>query len=105
MMLDKIIKKLFKIFILCGGIALLLYFTGLGDLFNGEIEKKVEEFKDETKEKIEAKKEEINKIVEEKKDDLQEEVLKAEDKVKSNIKKVEKKVKDLKKLKFKDLID
>ena len=55
-MLDTVIKKLSIILVLCGGIGCLLYFTDIGDLLNGEFEKKVNEFKKETKEKIEAKK-------------------------------------------------
>ena len=78
---------------LCGAIACLLYFTDLGALFNGEVKKKVEEFKEEAEEKIEAKKEEVK-----------EEVQKIEDKVDSNIDKVKEKADELKKLKLKDII-
>ena len=91
--LDLTIKKLSIILALCGGIAVVLYFTDLGDLFNGEVKKKVEEFKEETEEKIEAKKEEVKK-----------EVQKIEDKVESNIDKVKEKADELKKLKLKDII-
>ena len=45
-MLDSIIKKLAIVLVLCGGIACLLYFTDLGALLNGEVEKKVEELKE-----------------------------------------------------------
>ena len=41
-MLDTVIKKLSVILTLCGGIAILLYTTDLGALFNGEVKKKVE---------------------------------------------------------------
>ena len=92
-MLDTLIKKLSVILTLCGGIIILIYTTDLKVLFNGEVKKKVEEFKEETKEKIEAKKEEVQKKVD-----------KVEDKIESNVEKVEDKIKDLKKLKFKDLI-
>ena len=92
-MLDTVIKKLSIMLFLCGAIACLLYFTDLGALFNGEVKKKVEEFKEETEEKIEAKKEEVKK-----------EVQKIEDKVESNIDKVKEKADDLKKLKLKDII-
>ena len=44
-MLDSIIRKLAIVLVLCGGIACLLYFTALGALLNGEVEKKVEEKK------------------------------------------------------------
>ena len=92
-MLDTIIKKLSVMLFLCGAIACLLYFTDLGALFNGEVKKKVEEFKEEAEEKIEAKKEEVK-----------EEVQKIEDKVDSNIDKVKEKADELKKLKLKDII-
>ena len=92
-MLNTVIKKLAIVLVLCGGITSLLYFTDLGALFNGEIKKKVEEFKKETEEKIEAKKEEIK-----------EEVKKVEVKVESNIEKVKEKADELKKLKLKDII-
>tara|TARA_Y100001951_G_C11230647_1_gene234390 strand:- start:437 stop:718 length:282 start_codon:yes stop_codon:yes gene_type:complete len=92
-MLDKVIKKLSIILTLCGGIAILLYTTDLGAIFNGEVKKKVEEFKEETKEKIEAKKEEVQKKVD-----------KVEAKIESNVEKVEEKIDDLKKLKLKDLV-
>ena len=92
-MLDTVIKKLSIMLFLCGAIACLLYFTDLGALFNGEVKKKVEEFKEETEEKIEAKKEEVKK-----------EVQKIEDKVESNIDKVKEKADELKKLKLKDII-
>ena len=92
-MLDTIIKKLSIKLFLCGAIACLLYFTDLGGLFNGEVKKKVEEFKEEAEEKIEAKKEEIK-----------EEVKKVEVKVESNIDKVKDKAGELKKMKLKDII-
>ena len=92
-MLDTVIKKLSIMLFLCGAIACLLYFTDLGALFNGEVKKKVEEFKEETEEKIEAKKEEVKK-----------EVQKIEDKVENNIDKVKEKADELKKLKLKDII-
>jgi flagellar motor switch protein FliM len=92
-MLDTVIKKLSVILFLCVSTAIVLYTTDLKALFNGEVKKKVEEFKEETKEKIEAKKEEVQKKVD-----------KVEDKIESNVEKVEDKIKDLKKLKFKDLI-
>ena len=103
-MLDTIIKKLSVMLFLCGAIACLLYFTDLGALFNGEVKKKVEEFKEEAEEKIEAKKEEIKEAVEEKKEEVKEEVQKIEDKVDSNIDKVKEKAGELKKLKLKDII-
>jgi gas vesicle protein len=103
-MLDTVIKKLSVILALCGTITLLLYFTDLKDLFNGEVKRKVEEFKKDTEEKIEAKKEEIKEAVEEKKEEIDKEVQKVEDKIESNIDKVEDKVKDLKKIKLKDII-
>ena len=92
-MLDTIIKKLSIMLFLCGAIACLLYFTDLGAIFNGEVKKKVEEFKEEAEEKIEAKKEEIK-----------EEVKKVEVKVESNIDKVKDKAGELKKMKLKDII-
>tara|TARA_R110002012_G_scaffold282169_1_gene471842 strand:- start:205 stop:486 length:282 start_codon:yes stop_codon:yes gene_type:complete len=92
-MLNSVIKKLAVVLVLCGGIACLLYFTDLGALFNGEVKKKVEEFKKETEEKIDAKKEEVKK-----------EVKKVEDKIDSNVDKVEDKIDELKKLKLKDII-
>ena len=96
--LDKIIKKLSIILVLCGGIILILYFTDLGAIFEGEVkekvEKKVEEFKKETEEKIEAKKEEVEEKIKEKKEKIEEKIEKVEDKIK-----------DLKKLKLKDLLD
>ena len=100
-MLDNIIKKLSIILALGGGISALLYFTDIGDLFNGEVKKKVEEFKEETKEKIEAKKEEVKEKVEsnikEVEDKLDSNIKEVEDKIKSNIK-------ELKKIKFRDII-
>ena len=48
-MLDAIIKKLSVILFLCTATAIVIYWTELKDLFNGEVEKKVEEFKKETK--------------------------------------------------------
>lgn len=104
-MLDTVIKKLSVILALCGGIAILLYTTDLRALFNGEVKKKVEKFKEETEQKIEEKKEEIEEAVEAKKDSIKKEVKEVEDKIESNIEKVEDKVKDLKKLKLRDLID
>jgi len=92
-MLDTLIKKLAIVLVLCGGIACLLYFTDLGAILNGEVEKKVEEIKEKAEEKIEAKKEEIK-----------EEVDKVEDKIDSNVEKVEDKVNELKKIKLKDII-
>ena len=92
-MLDTIIKKLSVILALCGGITVILYFTDLGDLFNGEVKKKVQKIKEEAEEKIEAKKEEVK-----------EEVEKIEDKIEGNVEKVEEKVEELKKLKLKDII-
>ena len=62
-MLEGIIKKLQIILALCLVIALLLFYTPLGDLINGEVEKKVKEFKEETKEKIDAKKEEVKEAI------------------------------------------
>ena len=103
-MLDTVIKKLSIILALCGGIAVVLYFTDLGDLFNGEVKKKVQKIKEEAEEKIEAKKEEIEEAVEEKKEEVKEEVKKIEDKIESNVDKVEEKVDELKKLKLKDII-
>tara|TARA_R100001530_G_scaffold122967_4_gene90768 strand:- start:217 stop:531 length:315 start_codon:yes stop_codon:yes gene_type:complete len=103
-MLDTLIKKLAVVLTLCGGIACLLYFTDLGALFNGEVKKKVEEFKKETEEKIEAKKEEVKEAVEEKKEEVKEEVKKVEDKIDSNIEKVKDKVDELKKIKLKNII-
>ena len=104
-MLDGIIKKLAIILVLCGGIVCLLYFTDLGALFNGEVKKKVQEFKKETEEKIEAKKEEVKEAIEEKKEVIEKKVKKEEDKVESNVEEVKAKIKDLKKLKLKDLLD
>jgi Skp family chaperone for outer membrane proteins len=104
-MLDTLIKKLSVILTLCVGISLLLYFTDLGALFNGEAKRRVEKAKKEVEEKIEAKKEEIEEKIEEKKEEVEKKVEKVEKKIESNIEKVEKKVKDLKKLKLKDLID
>ena len=104
-MLDGIIKKLAIILVLCGGIVCLLYFTDLGALFNGEVKKKVQEFKKETEEKIEAKKEEVKEAIEEKKEVIEKKVKKVEDKVESNVEEVKDKIKDLKKLKLKDLLD
>ena len=92
-MLDSIIKKLAIVLVLCGGIACLLYFTDLGALLNGEVEKKVEELKEKAEEKIEEKKEEVK-----------EEVEKVEEKIEDNVEKVEEKVDDLKKIKIKDII-
>ena len=99
-MLDNIIKKLAIILALCGGIALVLYFTDLGAIVKGEakkkVEKKVEEFKKDVKEKLDKKKEKVEK-----------EIDKIEDKIEDNKEKVEEvkdKVEDLKKLKLKDLI-
>lgn len=81
-MLNSIIMKLSIVLVLCGGIACLLYFTDLGALLNGEVEKKVEELKEKTEEKIEEKKEEVKREVE----------------------KVEDKINELKKIKIKDII-
>ena len=81
-MLNSIIMKLSIVLVLCGGITCLLYFTDLGALLNGEVEKKVEELKEKTEEKIEEKKEEVKKEVE----------------------KVEDKIDELKKIKIKDII-
>ena len=92
-MLDSIIKKLAIVLVLCGGIACLLYFTDLGALLNGEVEKKVEELKEKAEEKIEEKKEEVKKEVE-----------KVEEKIEVNVEKVEEKVDELKKMKIKDII-
>ena len=92
-MLDTAIKKLRILLGLCILIGIALYVTPLGDLLNGEVERKVEEFKEEAKEKIEDKKEEVKK-----------EVKKVEDKIDSNIKEVEDKFKDLKKIKLKDIL-
>ena len=92
-MLDTIIRKLAIILILAGGISCLIYFTPIGDLLNGEVEKKVKEVKKEVKEKVEKKKEEVKKEVE-----------KVEKKVESNIEEVKDKVEDLKKLKLKDIL-
>ncbi len=103
-MLDTVIKKLGLIFVLCGAITLVLYYTPVGDLINGKAKEKVEEIKKDAKKKIEAKKEEIKEVVNEKKEEIQQEVEKVENKVESNIEKVEDKVKDLKKLKLKDVI-
>ena len=89
-MLDNIIKKLFIIISLCVVLASVIYFTPLYDLINGEIEKKVQEFKEDTKEKIEEKKVEVKQ-----------ELKKAEDKVKD---KVNSNIKELKKIKLKDLL-
>ena len=82
--LKKIIMKLRIIIGLSTVLALIIYFTPLGDIFNGQIKKKVEEFKEETKEKIEEKKEDVEK-----------DIKKVEDKVNKNIKKVEDKFKSL----------
>ena len=95
-MLNNVIKKLSIILTLCGGITVLLYFTDIGDLFNGEVKKKVQEFKKETEEKIEAKKEEVKEAIEEKKEVIEKKVKKVEDKVESNVEKVEDNIKDLK---------
>ena len=103
-MLDTVIKKLSIILVLCGGIGCLLYFTDIGDLLKGEVEKKVNDFKKETKEKIEAKKEEVKEVIEGKKEEVEKKVDKVENKVESNIEKVKDKTKDLKKLKLKDII-
>lgn len=103
-MLDTVIKKLALIFVLCGAITLVLYYTPVGDLINGKAKEKVEEIKKDAKKKIEAKKEEINKAVEVKKEEVQQEVEKVKDKVETNIEKVEDKVKDLKKIKLRDVI-
>ena len=92
-MLDSIIKKLAIVLVLCGGIACLLYFTDLGALLNGEVEKNVEELKEKAEEKIEEKKEEVK-----------EEVEKVEEKIEDNVEKVEEKVDELKKIKIKDII-
>ena len=92
-MLDTVIKKLALIFVLCGAITLVLYYTPVGDLINGKAKEKVEEIKKDAKKKIEAKKEEV-----------QQEVEKVKDKVETNIEKVEDKVKDLKKIKLRDVI-
>ena len=111
-MLDKITNKLKKIIVklriiigLCVLLALVVYFTPLGDIFNGQIKKKVEEVKEEVKEKIEAKKEEVKEVIEEKKEDIKEDVKKVEDKIDNNIEKVEDKIKELKNLKLEDLIN
>ena len=111
-MLDKITNELKKIIIklriiigLCVVLALVLYFTPLGDIFNGQIKKKVEEAKREVKEKIEAKKQEVEGVIEEKKEDINEDIKEVEDKIDNNIDKVEDKIKELKKLKLKDLIN
>ena len=104
-MLSGVIKKLQIILGLCLLIALILYFTPLRDLINGEVEQKVKEFKKETKEKIEAKKEEVKEAIEEKKEEVKKEVEKVEDKIDSNIKEVEDRVKELKKLKLRDIIN
>ena len=103
-MLNNAIKKLSIILVLCGGIAILLYFTDIGDLFNGEVKKKVEKLKKEAEEKIEAKKEEIEKKVEKVEDKVESNIQKVEEKVESNVEKVEEKIEDLKKLKLRDLI-
>ena len=103
-MLDTVIKKLALIFVLCGAITLVLYYTPVGDLINGKAKEKVEEIKKDAKKKIEAKKEEINKAVEVKKEEVQQEVDEVKDKVETNIEKVEDKVKDLKKIKLRDVI-
>ena len=103
-MLDGIIKKLQVILGLCLVIGLIFVFTPLGDLINGEVEKKVKEFKEDTKKKIDAKKEEIKEAVEEKKEEAKEKVEKVEKKIDSNIKEVEDKINDLKKLKLKDIL-
>tara|TARA_R100000781_G_scaffold774_1_gene1336 strand:- start:821 stop:1135 length:315 start_codon:yes stop_codon:yes gene_type:complete len=103
-MLEGIIKKLQIILALCLVIALILFYTPLGDLFNGEVGKKVKEFKKETEDKIEAKKEEVKEAIEEKKEEVKKEVEKVEDKIDSNIKEVEDKIKELKKLKLRDVI-
>lgn len=96
-MLDNIIKKLAIILTLCGGIALVLYFTDLGAILKGEakkkVEKKVEEFKKDVKEKIETKKEEVEVKVEE-----------IGTKIETNKEKVEDKINELKKIKLKDVI-
>jgi peptidoglycan hydrolase CwlO-like protein len=104
-MLNTLIKKLSVILVLCGGIAILLYTTDLGALFNGKAKEKVEKLKKEAEEKIEAKKEEIEKAIEEKKEEVQEKVDKVESKIESNIEKVEDKINDLKKLKLRDMLD
>ena len=100
-MLSGIIKKLQIILALSLVIGLVFYFTPLGELLNGEVEKKVEEFKKETKEKIETKKKEVKEKVESN-------IKEVEDKVKSNIKEVEYKIdsniKELKKIKLRDII-
>ena len=102
--LNTIIKKLSIILALCGSIAILLYTTDLGALFNGKAKEKVKEIKKEVEEKIEAKKEEVEEKIEEKKEEVKEKIKKVEDKVESNIEKVEEKVKELKNLKLKDIL-
>ena len=84
-MLDSIIKKLAIVLVLCGGIACLLYFTDLGALLNGEVEKNVE-------------------LKEEDKEQIKEEVKKVEEKIEDNVEKIEEKVDELKKIKIKDII-
>ena len=103
-MLDTIIKKLRIILGLCILAGIALYLTPLGDLFNGEVKKKVEKLKKEAEEKIEAKKEEIEKKVEKVEDKVESNIQKVEDKVESNVEKVEEKIEDLKKHKLRDLI-
>ena len=82
--LKKIIIKLKIIIGLSTVIALIAYFTPLGDIFKGKLKEKVEEFKEETKEKIEEKKEEVKEAVEEKKEEIKEEVDKVEKKIDDN---------------------
>ena len=95
--LAKIAKHLKVILALCLALILLFLCTPLGDLFNGKVKEKVEEFKIEAKEKIEAKKEEV-------KEDIQKEVKKVKSKIDKEIDKIEDKIKDLKKIKLKDII-
>tara|TARA_R100000781_G_scaffold114277_1_gene84679 strand:+ start:217 stop:531 length:315 start_codon:yes stop_codon:yes gene_type:complete len=103
-MLDGIIKKLQVILGLCLVTGLILYFTPLGDLINGEVEKKVEEFKEDVKEKIDDKKKEVKKEVKKVEDKVKSNIKEVEDKVESNVEEVKEKIEDLKKLKLRDII-
>ena len=92
--LKKIIKKLKVIIALCLALGIILYFTQIGDIFNGKVKEKVEKLKVEAKEKIEAKKEEV-------KEDIKKEVKKVKTKIDKEIDKIEDKIKNkLKKIKI-----
>lgn len=102
-MLDTVIKKLALIFVLCGAITLVLYYTPVGDLINGKAKEKVEEIKKMLKRKLKPKRRNQQSCWSQK-EEVQQEVEKVKDKVETNIEKVEDKVKDLKKIKLRDVI-